>query len=79
MSEHTATIAWQRNGAIFTDNRFSRAHTWRFDGGAELLASATPKVVPPPLSDPAGVDPEEALVADARRMGPSAYDPFPDQ
>lgn len=63
MSEHIATIAWQRNGAIFTDNRFSRAHAWRFDGGAEIPASATPKVVPPPLSDPAGVDPEEALVA----------------
>jgi organic hydroperoxide reductase OsmC/OhrA len=53
----------QRNGAVFTDNRYRRAHVWRFDGGAEVPASATPNVVPPPLSDPAGVDPEEALVA----------------
>lgn len=65
MSQHTATISWRRNGAVFTDNRFSRAHVWRFDGGAEVPASATPNVVPPPLSDPAGVDPEEALVAAA--------------
>ena len=63
MSEHTATISWRRNGATFTDNKFSRAHVWRFDGGAEVPASATPKIVPPPLSDPSGVDPEEALVA----------------
>ncbi len=28
-----------------------------------MPASASPSVVPPPLSDPAGVDPEEALVA----------------
>jgi organic hydroperoxide reductase OsmC/OhrA len=63
MSQHTATISWRRNEAAFTDNRYSRAHVWRFDGGAEVPASATPNVVPPPLSDPAGVDPEEALVA----------------
>ena len=65
MSEHTATVSWRRSGAAFADNKFSRAHVWQFDGGAEVPASATPKVVPPPLSDPAGVDPEEALVAAA--------------
>jgi organic hydroperoxide reductase OsmC/OhrA len=63
MGKYTAKLEWQRNGAAFTDNRFSRAHRWMFDGGADVPASASPLVVPPPLSDPAGVDPEEAFVA----------------
>ncbi len=59
-----ATIAWQRDAAAaFTDNRYSRAHVWRFDGGAEVPASSSPHIVPLPMSDPAGVDPEEAFVA----------------
>jgi organic hydroperoxide reductase OsmC/OhrA len=63
MSSHGVRIQWQRAGATFTDNRYSRAHRWSFDGGVELLASASPFVVPQPLSDPRGVDPEEAFVA----------------
>jgi len=26
-------VSWERNGATFTDNRYSRGHRWRFDGG----------------------------------------------
>jgi organic hydroperoxide reductase OsmC/OhrA len=64
MASYTATVSWKRDAAApFTDNRYSRAHTWRFDGGAEVLGSSPPHSVPPPMSDPAGVDPEEALVA----------------
>lgn len=63
MSSYTATISWSRDGASFTDNRFSRRHTWTFDGGIELPASASPQVVPPPLSALDAVDPEEAFVA----------------
>ena len=63
MGEYTATLEWQREGAVFTDSRFSRAHRWRFDGGADVAGSASPLVVPPPLSDPAGIDQEEAFVA----------------
>jgi organic hydroperoxide reductase OsmC/OhrA len=63
MSAHSANISWRRDGATFTDNRYSRAHVWRFDGGTEVPASASPAVVPLPLSDPRGVDPEEAFVA----------------
>jgi organic hydroperoxide reductase OsmC/OhrA len=63
VSQHLATVAWQRQGATFTDNRYSRAHVWRFDGGAEVPASSSPQVVPLPYSDAAGVDPEEAFVA----------------
>jgi organic hydroperoxide reductase OsmC/OhrA len=63
MSRHTATIRWQRDQAVFTDNRYSRAHCWTFDGGAEVRASSSPHSVRIPLSDPVGVDPEEAFVA----------------
>jgi organic hydroperoxide reductase OsmC/OhrA len=64
MSEHTATVRWQReSGADFAHNRYSRAHEWHFDGGAVVPASASPSVVRVPLADPAGVDPEEAFVA----------------
>lgn len=63
MARYTATVAWERNGARFTDNRYSRAHVWRFDGGADVPATASPHVVPRPLTDPAGVDPEAAFVA----------------
>ena len=64
MSVHQASVIWERaEGAKFVDNRYSRAHRWEFDGGAVVPASASPVVVPVPLSDPAGVDPEEAFVA----------------
>jgi len=63
MAEHTATVAWDRFDAAFTDNRYSRAHRWMFDGGATIPASSSPHVVPVPMSDPMGVDPEEAFVA----------------
>jgi organic hydroperoxide reductase OsmC/OhrA len=63
-SDYTATVSWQRQGgAKFTDNRYPRGHEWRFDGGAVVRASSSPHVVPVPLSDAAGVDPEEAFVA----------------
>lgn len=63
MQIHGATVAWERRGAAFTDNRYSRAHRWCFDGGTEVPGSSSPHVVPVPLSDPAGVDPEEAFIA----------------
>src|ERR1700759_4210806 len=64
MSSYSATIRWFRKpGEAFLDGRYSRAHRWSFDGGAVVPASSSPSVVRVPLSDPAGVDPEEALVA----------------
>ncbi|MGQ0588083.1 MAG: OsmC family protein [Sphingosinicella sp.] len=62
MSTHKARIAWTSDGE-FSSGRYSRRHEWMFDGGAIVTASSSPDVVPAPLSDPAGVDPEEALVA----------------
>lgn len=61
--EYHADIRWSRDGAVFTDNRFSRGHVWRFDEGLEIPASSSPLSVPPPLSVTRAVDPEEAFVA----------------
>lgn len=63
MTEYTATTVWTRDDQAFTDNRYSRRHSWRFDGGAEVAASASPLHVRAPMSDPSAVDPEEAFVA----------------
>jgi organic hydroperoxide reductase OsmC/OhrA len=63
MSVYKAVIKWSRNGAVFTDNRYSRGHHWVFDGGIEVPASSSPHVVPLPLSVESAVDPEEAFVA----------------
>ena len=63
MSEHHARIHWQRNDAVFTDQRYSRTHRWHFDGGAEIAAAASPSVVSPRFTDASAVDPEEAFVA----------------
>ena len=63
MAEHRAVIEWSRDGATFTDNRYSRGHRWRFDGGVEVPASASPHVVPLPHSVEEAVDPEEAFTA----------------
>jgi len=63
MHQYTARVSWDRKDAVFTDRRYSRAHFWSFDGGQEILASSSPLVVREPLSDPRGVDPEEAFIA----------------
>ena len=65
MHRHTARVSWARNGAVFTDNKYSRGHQWSFDGGARVSASSSPSVVPLPYSVAEAVDPEEALVAAA--------------
>ncbi len=63
MSQHRATISWKCTSADFTGGRYSREHTWSFDGGLVVPASPSPSVVPAPWSNPANVDPEEAYVA----------------
>jgi organic hydroperoxide reductase OsmC/OhrA len=64
MSEHTATIRWQRHpDEAFTDNQYHRRHEMAFDGGAVVPGSSALSSVPLPWSDPAAVDPEEAFTA----------------
>ena len=63
MHRYSAIIEWERGEQTFTDNRYSRRHVLRFDGGAVIPGSSSPLVVRKPMSDPAGVDPEELFVA----------------
>lgn len=63
MGRYTAEVFWERGEEPFVDNRYSRRHRWRFDGGSEVIGSSSPQLVPLPLSDAAAVDPEEAFVA----------------
>jgi organic hydroperoxide reductase OsmC/OhrA len=59
MSEHKASVKWERNGADFGYKSYSRDHVWRFDNGIEVLSSAAPAY----LGNPQRVDPESAFVA----------------
>jgi organic hydroperoxide reductase OsmC/OhrA len=63
VAQYTAEVIWERGEQPFVDNRYSRRHTLRFDGGLEVPASSSPHLVPVPMSDPAGLDPEEAFVS----------------
>jgi organic hydroperoxide reductase OsmC/OhrA len=65
MTVHTAKITWKSDSPdTFANNRYTRGHTWSFDGGIEVPGSSSPHVVPR-YSVEAAVDPEEALVASA--------------
>lgn len=64
MSEYYAKVNWLRGEHEgFIDNKFGRGHSWSFDGGITVQASASPHVVPLPYAVEAAVDPEEAFVA----------------
>ncbi|MEZ9545940.1 MULTISPECIES: OsmC family protein [Vibrio] len=64
MSEYGSVIRWQKaENEAFSDNQYSRGHTWEFDGGVIVPASSSPHVVPLPLSVEENVDPEEAFIA----------------
>lgn len=58
MSEHRATIDWQRSSADFTYQTYNRAHDWRFNA-VTVPASATKEY----RGEEDRVNPEEALVA----------------
>ncbi|MEM9481670.1 MAG: OsmC family protein [Verrucomicrobiota bacterium] len=59
MSEHSAKISWTRGETDFAYESYPRNHTWTFDNGVSIEASAAEGF----LGDPANVDPEEAFVA----------------
>jgi organic hydroperoxide reductase OsmC/OhrA len=59
MSEHVVDVSWSRGAHEFTYQSYSRDHTWTFDGGDTVTASANPAY----LGSEAAVDPEEAFVA----------------
>jgi organic hydroperoxide reductase OsmC/OhrA len=65
VAAHTyrTTVSWRRGEGDFAKGRYSRKHVWRFDGGVDVPASASPLVVPKPYSVEDAVDPEEAFIA----------------
>jgi organic hydroperoxide reductase OsmC/OhrA len=64
MTTYLATVSWKSDAPdTFTKNRYTRGHSWEFDGGITVPASSSPHAVRLPYSVEAAVDPEEALVA----------------
>jgi organic hydroperoxide reductase OsmC/OhrA len=63
MTSYTAQTLWLRSEQNFLDNRYSRKHVLRFDGGTEVAGSSSPHVVKLPYSDATAVDPEEMFVS----------------
>jgi organic hydroperoxide reductase OsmC/OhrA len=61
--QYRATVKWKHDGSAFTDQRYSRGHSWSFDGGITVPASSSPLSVRLPYSVAEAVDPEEAFVA----------------
>jgi organic hydroperoxide reductase OsmC/OhrA len=59
MSEHKIALTWERGDKPFEYQKYSRDHTWKFEGGHEMQASAAPVY----LGNPKLVNPEEAFVA----------------
>ena len=53
------TLTWKRATPDFQYQTYNRDHSWKFDGGHEMEASAAPAY----LGNPKNVDPEEAFVA----------------
>lgn len=60
MSTHTATILWERAGAVFTDGHYARTHQASFDGGVNLAVTTA---LPLPSNTVPAADPEEMVVA----------------
>ena len=63
MSETIVTVSWERGDQDFCGNEYSRGHTWTFDGGLSVPASASPDIVSLLWSVAENVDLEEAFVA----------------
>ena len=59
MSEHRAFIRWKRKSETFDYPAYNRSHSWTFDNGITVPASAAVTY----LGEPDRVDPEEAFVA----------------
>ena len=59
MSTHRASISWERGPTEFAYETYPRNHSWSFEGGVTVPASAAPAFG----GEADRVDPEEALVA----------------
>ena len=61
MSEHRATVEWQRSGE-FRYETYSRNYRMLFNG-TPVVGAAAPQNIPATSATGAGVDPEQAFVA----------------
>jgi organic hydroperoxide reductase OsmC/OhrA len=61
MSEHRASLEWQRSGE-FRYETYSRAHTLQFES-IRVPGNAAPDNIPQTVPPRDGVDPEQAFVA----------------
>jgi organic hydroperoxide reductase OsmC/OhrA len=59
VSEHRVSVAWDRNTEDFQYETYSRDHTWTFESGIEMAASAAPLF----RGNADHIDPEESFVA----------------
>ena len=62
MSEHTARVEWNLQGA-FEYKTHSRTHSMDFGGGIVVPGNAAAGNIPPTVPAVHGMDPEQALVA----------------
>jgi organic hydroperoxide reductase OsmC/OhrA len=60
VSNHTASILWERGDAAFTDGKYARTHQASFDGGVGLAVTTA---LPLPSNTVPAADPEEMVVA----------------
>jgi organic hydroperoxide reductase OsmC/OhrA len=60
VSEHRATVEWQRSGE-FRYETYSRSHTIDFEG-ISVPGAAAPANIPPTSNTGPGVDPEQSFV-----------------
>lgn len=59
MSEHTVNILWKNESEDFSYKNYDRTHSWKFEGGIVVKASAAPEY----LGKKEFVNPEEAFAA----------------
>ena len=63
MSEHAAKISWSRGDRAFSYETYSRDHTWAFDGGVLVPATAAAAF----LGNPARVVKQIAKIKEYQR------------
>jgi organic hydroperoxide reductase OsmC/OhrA len=59
MSEHKVKIFWENESEDFSYKKYDRTHSWKFEGGTVVKASAAPEY----LGKKEFVNPEEAFAA----------------
>jgi organic hydroperoxide reductase OsmC/OhrA len=59
MSEHTVNLLWKNESEDFSYKNYDRTHSWKFEGGTVINASAVPEY----LGKKEFVNPEEAFAA----------------